>query len=275
MDTSLPSGMTSPPARPVVVVLGSGRSGTSLLMQVLAALGMRVSAEMIQARRDNPEGFFEDAPIVRVQADLLRSLGAWPYHPLPADWLEAPATAKAADALKGILRERLRGQGLWGFKDPRTAPFLPLWQQLFTELGLAPRYILALRAPGSILRSFMQAYATPADVAEQVWLRRTCDALWHTQADCYLAHYEDWFSRPREVVEGLARSTGLGAGGLEDALAGIVRPDLDRAGGGEEGLRNPDARLLQGALEACRGSEFNGEALLRAVGACRARHQQP
>ena len=43
--------------RPVVVVLGSGRSGTSLLMQVLAALGLRVSEEMIEARRDNPRGF--------------------------------------------------------------------------------------------------------------------------------------------------------------------------------------------------------------------------
>ncbi len=45
----------------------------TLLMQVLAALGLRVSEEMIEARRDNPRGFYEDAPIVRIQADLLRA----------------------------------------------------------------------------------------------------------------------------------------------------------------------------------------------------------
>jgi hypothetical protein len=107
--------MPSTPALPIVVVLGSGRSGTSLLMQVLASLGMRVSAELIEARRDNPQGFFEDAPIVRAQADLLRGLNAWPFHPLPDDWLDAPATASAAEALRGDVTsaiDRFRELGL-------------------------------------------------------------------------------------------------------------------------------------------------------------------
>lgn len=259
-----------PPSRPVVVVLGSGRSGTSLLMQVLAALGLRVSEELIEARRDNPEGFFEDAPIVRAQADLLRALGAWPYHPLPPDWQERPATAAARQALAGLLRQRLAGDGLWGFKDPRTATFLPLWQALFAEAGITPRYILALREPGKILRSFMQAYGTPADVAEAVWLRRTCDALGHTQADCHIVHYEDWFSRPREVAEGLARYTGLAATAIDGILAAIVRPDLDRAVSGNESLRAPHARALHAALQDCRGSDFDRERLLGIVAACRA-----
>ncbi len=259
-----------PPSRPVVVVLGSGRSGTSLLMQVLAALGMRVSEDLIQARRDNPEGFLEDAPIVRAQADLLRALGAWPYHPLPTDWLERPVTVATRRVLAGLLPQRLAGQGIWGFKDPRTAAFLPLWQALFAEEGISPKYILALREPGKIIRSFMQAYGTPEDVAEAVWLRRTCDALWHTRADCHIAHYEDWFSRPREAAEGLARHTGLAAADIDGALAGIVRPDLDRAGGGDEALRDPHALALHTALKNCRGSGFDREGLLEIVAECRA-----
>lgn len=258
----------APPARPVVVVLGAGRSGTSLLMQVLAAVGLRVSADLIPARRDNPEGFFEDAPIVKIQADLLRALGAWPYHPLPADWLRRPATASAREALRTVLARHLAQDGLWGFKDPRTAAFLPLWQALFAEAGIAPRYVLALREPGSIIRSFMHAYGTPAEVAEQVWLRRTCDALWHTRADCHIVHYEDWFSRPREVAAGLARFADLESGGITDDLAGIVRPDLDRSAGSDEILRNPGAQALHGALQACRGSIFDRARLLGVVHAC-------
>lgn len=259
-----------PPSRPVVVVLGSGRSGTSLLMQVLAALGLRVSEKLIEARRDNPEGFFEDAPIVRAQADLLRALGAWPYHPLPPDWLERPETAAAKEKLRVVLREHITQPGTWGFKDPRTATFLPLWQELFAEARIEPRHILALREPGKIIRSFMQVYGTPADVAEAVWLRRTCDAIWHTRADCHIVHYEDWFSRPVEVAAGLARHVGLPEP-VPDALGAIIRPDLNRAGGTFEALRDPHAQALHRALGACRGGEFGREGLLRAVGACRAR----
>lgn len=259
--------MPSPSPRPVIVVLGSGRSGTSLLMQALAALGMGLSEDMIEARRDNPEGFFEDARIVKIQADLLRGLKAWPYHPLPTDWLTRPETRAAEEKLRTLLREHAAQSGIWGFKDPRTASFLPLWQRLFQEEGIAPKYILALREPGSIIHSFMQAYATPAEIAELVWLRRTCDALWHTQGECHIVHYEDWFSRAAEVVAGLAQVTGLPALG-KDALHALVKPDLDRAGQGDYDLGNADAQSLHAALKTCRGNDFDRERLLQTVATC-------
>jgi hypothetical protein len=270
MNQTLPRDTS--PTRPVIVVLGSGRSGTSLAMQVLAALGMRVSDELIEARRDNPQGFFEDVRIVRAHADLMRSLHAWPYHPLPPDWPDAPAPAVAGRELQGVLRDRLgQGNGPWGFKDPRTASFLPLWQRLFAEEGIAPRYILALRDPGSIVRSFMDAYATPAETAELVWLRRTCDALWHTRADCHIVHYEDWFSRSSELVEGLARFTNLRAGpGVAGSPRSLVRADLNRSSDSDCILRNPDARALHEALKTCRGDAFDRDRVLKIVAACQA-----
>ncbi|MBI5331809.1 MAG: sulfotransferase [Betaproteobacteria bacterium] len=262
--------MPTTKAHSIVVVLGSGRSGTSLLMQALAGMGMRVSQEMVATRPDNPEGFFEDARIVRIQADLLRALGAWPYHPLPADWLERPETAAAGDALRCVLEERLAGgEGVWGFKDPRTASFLPLWQRLFVELDIAPRYILALREPGSILRSFMAAYETPAETAEQVWLQRICDALRHTRADCHIVQYEDWFSRASEVAGALARFTGLDVAASPEPL---IRPDLNRSCGPEYAFCNPHARALHAALKNCRGDAFEREALLRIVAEAQTPH---
>ncbi len=258
--------------RPVIVVLGAGRSGTSLLMQVLAALGMRVSPALIGAREDNPEGFYEDAAIVRIQADLMRALGAWPYHPLPADWLDAPATAAAELALLAVVRDRLeRTDGVWGFKDPRSAAFLPLWLRIFAAEALAPRYLLALREPGDIVRSFMRAYQAPAALAEAVWLRRTCDALWHTQADCHVVHYEDWFARGDEMAAGLARYCALDADAAARLPRGLVRPELNRCRGPrtDEDLTSPPARALQAALRACSGDVRERAELLRRVADCR------
>ena len=258
----------------VVVVLASGRSGSSLLMQVLSALGMRLSEQLIAGREENPDGFFEDAGIVRLQANLLRSLQAWPFHPLPSDWLESPATATAFQELRAELRARLqRADAIWGFKDPRTSAFLPLWQRLFAAENVMPAYLLALREPGSIIQSFMRSYDTPAETAELVWLSRTCEALHHTAADCYLVHYEDWFTRAEELAVELAQYTGLAAapgGNIAESLRGIIKPKLDRSARSGYALRNEHALRLQAALKDCRGSEFDRSGLLQTVAACRA-----
>lgn len=267
MHTTVSHPPPSASGRPVIVILGSGRSGTSLLMQMLGAMGMGLSEDMIEARRDNPQGFFEDAAIVRIQADLLRALGAWPYHPLPADWLARPQTAAAEEHLRGVLREHLARPGIWGFKDPRTASFLPLWQRLFAQAAVTPKCILALREPGSIIRSFMQAYGTPAETAEQVWLRRTCDALRHTGGACHIVHYEDWFNRPAEVAKGLARYTGLAQLG-DEALRTLIKPGLDRASRAHYAMGDADARALRALLDTCRGDACTPQTLLAAVAAC-------
>jgi hypothetical protein len=114
----------------------------------------------------------------------------------------------------------------------------------------------------------MDAYATAADTAERVWLARTCDALWHTRAACHIVHYEDWFSRPQEVAEGLARQTGLDPAGAAACVGSIVRPDLDRSGRADYILQHPGARALHAALDTCRGSAFDRERLLQTVAAC-------
>lgn len=69
--------------RKVVVVLSPGRSGTSLLMQVLAGLGMKLSENLIGPHHENPDGFFEDAEIVELHKQLFADLGAKPIYPLP------------------------------------------------------------------------------------------------------------------------------------------------------------------------------------------------
>jgi len=265
MDPIHSAAHPSPPGiRPIAVVLGAGRSGTSLLMQALAALGARVSGELIPPRPDNPRGFFEDRPIVRIQANLLRALGAWPFHPLPADWQTHPATAAARADLGALLADQGATPGLWAFKDPRTAAFLPLWQDLFTDLGITPKYILALRHPGSVVASFQKAYGTPAAEAEDVWLRRTRDALRHTGGHCrychhcHIVHYEDWFTREAALLAELGEYLGLAT---PTGLPTIAQPDLNRSLNPDYRFHRPEAQALYAALVACRGSAFDKAAL--------------
>lgn len=65
-------------SRHVVVVLGVGRSGTSLAMQALDTLGVHTSDNMIPPNVSNPKGFFEDADIVNIHKSLLSTLAPTP-----------------------------------------------------------------------------------------------------------------------------------------------------------------------------------------------------
>jgi len=256
-----------------IVVLSSGRAGTSLLMQVLGALGMTLSEELIGGRYENPDGFFEDARIVELHRELLSQLGASPVLPLPAKWLEAEATATIRNRLRAIVRAELaRTPTIWGFKDPRTCAFLPLWLRILNGEKVDPVFILALRDPRAVVSSFARIYSTPPELAELIWLSRTCDALQHSAADCYVLHYEDWFSRGAELAGDLLAYTGLDrffSGDVAQTLAPVLKPNLNRAVHEVQPLRNASVRRLYAALEQCRGAEFDRARLMEVVKECR------
>ena len=186
--------MTNPreEGRKVVVVLSSGRSGTSLLMQILGALGMELSESLIGPHQDNPDGFFEDAEIVALHKQLSEDLGVRPIYPLPNDWLSSDAVKPYFGEAKSIVEKNLaRSSGIWGFKDPRAASFLPLWLKVFKSTWVIPSFVLAVREPGASIHSIVKQLGVSSDLAELIWLFRTCNALHHCGGNCIIIHYED------------------------------------------------------------------------------------
>ena len=77
------------PPQPIIIVSGLPRSGTSLMMQMLAAAGVEILTDNLrQADADNPKGYFEFEPVKRLQAD--------------ASWLDT-AHGKAVKVIAGLL----------------------------------------------------------------------------------------------------------------------------------------------------------------------------
>lgn len=199
------SEQNAPPKREVVVVLGVGRSGTSLAMQALESLGVRVSQNLIPPNVSNPKGFYEDADIVEIHKHLLSTLALSPAMPLENGWMNTPEAKQALKQLKEIVEANVSaGEAPWAFKDPRTATFLPLWIRLFNQLKIVPRFVLAVRRPEAVIVSFAQQYANDQAFAELIYLQRTLDALHYTGNDCHILPYERWFEKPGETLQALA-----------------------------------------------------------------------
>lgn len=225
------------PGRPksggLIVVLGTHRSGTSLAVQVLKLLGVRLGDKLIPGRGDNPAGFWEHSDILQQTKAIERRLGLSPFDDAalgapPKAWWQSEAIAAERAALTSIVRREVEaGAGPFGFKDPRSLELLPLWQEICAELDVRPRYVLALRHPSEVAASLARRGLSRAR-AELAWacqLARGAACL--ADPPAAVAHYEDWFADPTAQAAKLAGALGFSAEHIdEDRLRAVVRADL-------------------------------------------------
>ena len=260
-------------SKQAIVVLGAGRTGTSLAMQVLHQLGMTVSDTMTPPSEQNQMGGFEDTEIFSLQSELLDVLQTNQLYPLPDGWLSNPEVMAKKKQLADIVQNRIaNAQTIWGFKDPRTALFLPLWFQVFNPHKIVAQYILAVRSPVSTIRSLKTQYAQGEEISELFWLHKNCAALTHTGSNVFIVHYEDWFTRPVELARELLATTGLDAyfsGDVQQTVQEVIKPQLNRAAYHETyAVQNEYVVKLYDALQDCRGDDFDRDRLMSVVQEC-------
>ncbi|HUQ51718.1 MAG TPA: sulfotransferase, partial [Gammaproteobacteria bacterium] len=154
-------------ASPIVVV-GMHRSGTRLLVELLARLGVFMGADR--------QGDAESVAFMLLNEQLLHQCGAFWSEPMSAHFMlaEPNAAAQLAEGARAALAasfEQYAGASGWhgdagtqlpafGWKDPRNTFTLPVWKQVFPNLrtihivrhgvdvaaSLARRHAEALRA---------------------------------------------------------------------------------------------------------------------------------
>jgi hypothetical protein len=143
----------------LVLVVGVGRSGTSLLSGILGQLGFAIPQPEVQADETNPRGFGEPRWVVDFHSRVLKQQRVTLNDSRPAAWEKMAA---AAPAVRGELREWLRGELGQAddivVKDPRTVWFLDLWRGCADELGARTSFVTMLRHPAEIVASARKAY---------------------------------------------------------------------------------------------------------------------
>lgn len=258
--------------RNIIVVIGSGRSGTSLTMQVLHALGMSVSKTLIAEPKSNPLGHLEDAQIYQIHHALMKEFNMEHNLMLPRNFMQSPLTQEAKQELKKIVIKNVEEtQTIWGVKDPRIALFFPVWIQIFQELKLNPKYILCVRNPSHVVASTQKYYNWKEADSELFWLVRTIYSLFYTRANVFIAHYEDWLSKAKEVAENLGAFTELNLFFQENKApdtGACVHKDLNRVADTNYTIQNILIGKLYSKLITCRQTNFDNKALLKTTEEC-------
>jgi hypothetical protein len=224
----------------LVLVVGVGRSGTSLLTGILGQLGFHVPQPEVEADDTNPRGFSEPRWAVDFHSRLLRARRVTVNDSRPKAF-ESTATAAEDPPTHSELRRWLEGQLAEAdavvVKDPRTGWFLPLWTRTSAELGVDARYVTMLRHPAEILASAAKSYGdwqAPASRAA-AWINVTLETERATRGSRRaFVRYEDLLDDwPRELerVADLLELPKLQGGGLRERFPGVDRfvdPTLHR-----------------------------------------------
>jgi hypothetical protein len=207
------SGTTEPTnAMTGVVILGVWRSGTSLVGQVAAELGVDFGPEEGMGRTDqyNPGGYFERIDVVHLNARLLETAGR--SFGNPGD----PATlAKHADP--GVWHEAdldwMKSAAVWGLKDPRMCATLNAWLSFGWMKPEGLRIVRVERDFDAIVRSAVRYpnvakhYAHNEDAIRAGAHEFDRLAEWqleHLDAPVHRLRYEDMIAEPRRQSERLA-----------------------------------------------------------------------
>lgn len=161
-------------ATSLVLVVGSGRSGTSMFSGILQRLGYRVPTPEVPADDSNPRGFAESQWVVDFHTRLLGAARVQTTDARPAAWAE---TARVSGAgvereLRAFLKRQFAESDHVLIKDPRLLWFLPLWRRTADDLNVEPRCVIALRNPSAVVASKSQYYGQlQGDVARAAgWL---------------------------------------------------------------------------------------------------------
>jgi hypothetical protein len=171
-------GATPLSQRSLVLVAGSGRSGTSLFGGILQRFGFHVPQPEVPADDTNPRGFAESQWVVDFHTRLLERARVQVSDARPAAWART-ADVCLDDGVDGELRTWLAGQLREAdhilIKDPRLSWFLPLWRRCAEEIGVSPRFVTMLRHPAAVIESKRKWYGTwQGDVSRTAgWINQT------------------------------------------------------------------------------------------------------
>lgn len=158
------------------LILGSGRSGTSMIAGILAKAGYYMGDNLIPPREANPKGFFECADInLHSNEEIMR-----PVTPLMKDgtrWLATlpidAALSVSPKAAQVIIR--MVNKQPYCYKDPRFSYTLHVWRPFLVDT----KFICVFRSPESTAQSivkecqtakYLHGFPMDIDKALHVWI---------------------------------------------------------------------------------------------------------
>ncbi len=207
-----------------LVVLGCGRSGTSLVAGLFERAGFHVGSKVHPTRDSNPTGFFESGEINQINNRILEARAS--RNGLTG-WVGV--YDDVVDRLPEDVRPRIEREVSvtpFCFKDPRFSYTLPAWEGYLGAFTV----VCVFRDPVAVVTSLLKEcdsyyphYRMTPEKAEAVWRANYLSVFEHLEP-----RYRVLYLRYEDVLAGHGLDA-LGARLGLDLDRSLVRADLNRS----------------------------------------------
>ncbi|MGN6129724.1 MAG: sulfotransferase family protein [Nocardioidaceae bacterium] len=266
-------------SRTLLLVTGSGRSGTSTMAGTLHHLGVHVPGPHLDANESNPRGFYESRWSVEFHNRLLKraNVGSSDGRPEALSLVADAVRDRERDSLAGWLEESTEGHALSAVKDPRATWALGLWSEVAAARDVDLRFVTMLRHPAEVVGSRATHYAAGTRALGERgfavknlagWVNAALVTERQTRGRARgFVRYDDLLSDWRTVTAGLAHDLDVDLGAAPTSAAphpvdSFIDPMLSRHRLAWEDVDVPTAlaELAQQVWEACSGlADSHGE----------------
>lgn len=185
-----------------VIILGSGRSGTSMVAGVLAKAEYQVGNNYLGQNNSNPKGFFEDYEVNTINEDILSLV--IPHYPeiirkqffpsmtyYRARWL-ARIKPGVAMKTKPLINERIKkiiNNKPFCYKDPRFSYTLPVWRPFLNTKETV--FICVFREPFNTATSIVKECQDSPALHPLKMTKKTALKVWLYMYQHILRQYEE------------------------------------------------------------------------------------
>ncbi len=193
----------------VVCILGMHRSGTSMLTRAINLMGVFLGPEssIMNSAQDNPEGFWENVRIVQAHEKVMNALD-YEWHdsyPISEGLLSSNADL-FLEELKNIVETDFVDSELWGWKDPRTCLFLPLWKKFLESYNAERYFVYIYRNPKDVSISLHARNRFSREKSRRIWTNYNLAILKMAFGEkIHVVSYDDFIENTEENIFAISR----------------------------------------------------------------------
>lgn len=242
----------------LLLVTGSGRSGTSSVAGTLKRLGLHIPQPEVPADERNPLGYYEPLWSAEFHKGWLESIGVRTIDTRPnaGDLAMATVTPEHEETLRAWVTDELASRpddDVVVVKETRAYWVYPLWQRVVSATGAELTSLTMLRHPTQVVRSRDSAYLTGQSDELRLQRETANVAAWMNSVfvteratrdnpRAFVPYYdlvEDW----RAAMSRAGEQLGIEIGDLAapHAVDEFITSSLNRSSDAWDGLHVPDA----------------------------------
>lgn len=165
----------------MIIVTGTGRSGTSMVAGILHNLGVNMGQNALDADYRNPWGHFEDKDIKLLNHKMLKS------KITPSEFINKLKSSEKKEP--------------WGIKDPRISELIPYYLEVFKNA----KYIWCKRRRVNVVKSLMSSYNWSKKDAQKLHDKRLSNLSLLDGQKLLVINYEN----KKDIVKKIANFTGM------------------------------------------------------------------